>query len=123
MALAHYVVGLMREGGFAPAAIERVSPPLMAPLGESQVRRYLDDELIARSPAYGRLICHCERVSEGEIIDALTGDVAATGLSGLRRRTRAMNGRCQGFYCAARVVAMMAEVTGSDVASLTGLDG
>ena len=122
LALAEYVVALMNEGGFAAGALERMPAPVMAPLGESQQRRYLDDELIAQNAAYGHVVCHCECVSEGEIVDALTGDVAARGLSGLRRRTRAMNGRCQGFYCAARVVAMIAEVTGCDVASLTGLD-
>jgi glycerol-3-phosphate dehydrogenase len=122
MALAQYVVALMAEGGFDAAPVARLPVPVMAPLGETQRRRYLDDELIAQNPTYGHVVCHCERVSEGEIVDALTGDVAATGLSGLRRRTRAMNGRCQGFYCAARVVAMMADITGRDVASLTGLD-
>jgi len=123
LALARHVVGLMVAGGFEAPARARAAVPQMAPLGESQQRRYLDDELIAENPAYGHVVCHCERVSEGEILDALRGDLAATGVSGLRRRTRAMNGRCQGFYCAARVVAMMAEATGSDVATLTGLDG
>jgi len=66
-------------------------------------------------------VCHCERVSAGEIADALASEVPPTGLSGLRRRTRAMNGRCQGFYCAAHVVALMASATGIDPARLTGL--
>jgi glycerol-3-phosphate dehydrogenase len=123
LALAEYVLDVMREGGFDAPRREDRPVPTMPPLGEGQRRRYLDDEAIARDPAYGELVCHCERVSAGEIRDALGGEVAASGLPGLRRRTRAMNGRCQGFYCAARVVAMMAELTGDDASTLTGLDG
>ena len=58
--------------------------------------------------AYGQVVCHCERVTRGEIRDALAGTVPPADAGGLRRRTRAMNGRCQGFYCAAAVSAMMA---------------
>ena len=122
MALARHVVALMVEGGFSAPSRERPPVPVMSPLGETQLRPSLDDARIAANPAYGRVVCHCERVSEGEILDAISGDVAATTLSGLRRRTRAMNGRCQGFYCGARVVAMMADATGCDVGALTGLD-
>ena len=122
MALARHVVSLLRDGGFDPPPGLAPVVPTMAPLGEAQRRRYLDDDAIAGNASYGEVVCHCERVSAGEILDALKGDIAATSLGGLRRRTRAMNGRCQGFYCAARVVAMMVDVTGCDVNALTGLD-
>ena len=50
------------------------------------------------------IVCHCERVTRGEIEAALDdGDVPARNLGGLRRRTRVMMGRCNGFYCSARV--------------------
>lgn len=50
------------------------------------------------------IVCHCERVTQGEIEAALNdGDVPARNLGGLRRRTRVMMGRCNGFYCSARV--------------------
>ncbi|MFI6737209.1 (2Fe-2S)-binding protein [Nonomuraea sp. NPDC050451] len=48
-------------------------------------------------------MCFCERVTKGEIRDALASVIPPAGLEGLRRRTRAMNGRCQGFYCGAQV--------------------
>lgn len=121
MALAEHALTLMRSAGFDAAPRPAVAAPVMPPLGESQRRPYLNEELIGANPAYGEVLCHCERVSTGEIIDALTGDVAATGISGLRRRTRAMNGRCQGFYCAARVLALMIEVTGAEPLDVTGL--
>jgi len=57
----------------------------------------------------GPIVCHCERVTDGELIAAcLDPLLPATGPDGLRRRTRAMNGRCQGFFCTATV----ARVTG-----------
>jgi glycerol-3-phosphate dehydrogenase len=51
----------------------------------------------------GEIICHCEWVTRGEIEAALSGPLPAGDLGGLKRRTRAMMGRCQGFYCAAKV--------------------
>jgi glycerol-3-phosphate dehydrogenase len=48
-------------------------------------------------------VCLCERVTAGELRDALGGPVPARTLDGLRRRTRALNGRCQGFHCGAAV--------------------
>jgi len=53
----------------------------------------------------GEIICHCEWVTRGEIEAALKGPLPAGDLAGLKRRTRATMGRCQGFYCAAHVSA------------------
>jgi len=53
------------------------------------------------------VVCFCERVTEGEIRDACTSLIPPAGLDGLRRRTRAMNGRCQGFFCGAEVKALI----------------
>ncbi|WP_028921765.1 NAD(P)/FAD-dependent oxidoreductase [Pseudonocardia acaciae] len=78
-------------------------PPAMPNLGEASTRPYQDADRIDADPAYGRLVCFCERVTEGEIRDAYAATIPPATLGGLRRRTRAMNGRCQGFYCAARV--------------------
>jgi glycerol-3-phosphate dehydrogenase len=57
-------------------------------------------------PGNGEMVCHCELVTRREIEGALTGPLPATDLGGLKRRTRAMMGRCQGFYCSARVAAL-----------------
>ena len=80
----------------------------MPNLGEAGVRPYMDDALIARDGAYGEIICHCERVTRGEIRDALCADIAATTLGSLGRRTRAGLGRCQGFYCHAELRTLLA---------------
>jgi NADPH-dependent 2,4-dienoyl-CoA reductase/sulfur reductase-like enzyme len=60
--------------------------------------------MIARNPAYAEIVCHCERVSRAELQDALSAPVPAPNLDGLRRRTRAMQGRCQGFNCHAALL-------------------
>jgi len=54
-------------------------------------------------PGYGEIVCHCEMVTEREIRAALEGPVPAGDFAGLKRRTRAAMGRCQGFYCLARL--------------------
>jgi len=55
----------------------------------------------------GEIVCHCERVTRGEIEAALEGPLAALDVGGLRRRTRCMLGACQGFYCAGRIAALV----------------
>jgi glycerol-3-phosphate dehydrogenase len=59
----------------------------------------------------GEIVCHCERVTRGEIEAALSGSLPAGDMGGLKRRTRAMLGRCQGFNCAAHVEALFREKT------------
>lgn len=59
--------------------------------------------------AHGPIVCHCELVTEREILSALSGPLAAHSLAGLKRQTRATMGRCQGFYCSAR----LSEITNS----------
>jgi glycerol-3-phosphate dehydrogenase len=88
----------------APAA-----PPRMPNIGEAFPRPYRQAELVASDPDYGRMVCFCERVTRGEIRDALASPVPPVDLDGLRRRTRAHMGRCQGFFCGARLAGMLAE--------------
>jgi glycerol-3-phosphate dehydrogenase len=59
-------------------------------------------------PGYGEIVCHCELVTRAEIEAALAGPLPAGDFGGLRRRTRCMMGRCQGFYCSARVAELTA---------------
>lgn len=56
-----------------------------------------------RTPADGRIVCHCEQVGEAALKAACSGPLPAVTVDGLRRRSRALNGRCQGFFCSAAV--------------------
>jgi glycerol-3-phosphate dehydrogenase len=108
MAIAEHVGGLLSEAGLDLAARDDLpDPPRMPNLGEATPRPYQQAERIASDPAYGRVVCFCERVTAGEIRDACASTIAPVDLDGLRRRTRAMNGRCQGFYCGAHVRALL----------------
>ena len=82
-------------------------PPAMPYIGQARLRPYQDAGRIAADPEYGRIVCHCERVTRGEIRDALASTVPPVDIDGLRRRTRVLNGRCQGFYCAAAVTGLL----------------
>jgi glycerol-3-phosphate dehydrogenase len=113
MGIAEYVTELLVGVGLALGEPVDVEPPRMANIGEATPRPYQQAERIAADPEYGHLICHCERVSRGEIRDALASPVGASTLDGLRRRTRATLGRCQGFYCGAAVRDLLEHGTGS----------
>ena len=64
--------------------------------------------LIKEQPAYGNIICRCEMISEGEIIDAIRRPLGARSLDGVKRRTRAGMGRCQAGFCSPRTMEILA---------------
>lgn len=103
MAIAAHVAGLLADCGLDLGPARPPEPVRMPPIGEEATRPYLSAGLVARDPAYGTVVCHCERVTEGEIRDAVRSTVPPASLDGLRRRTRARAGRCQGFFCGAAV--------------------
>ena len=70
---------------------------------------------IRKNPLYGRVICRCETVTEGEIVDAIHEPVGACTVDGVKRRTRAGMGRCQGGFCGPRVVQIIARESGIPV--------
>lgn len=104
MAVAEYAREQLAAAGLTLTPVGALpDPPRMPNLGEAFARPYEQAEMIAADPTYGHVVCFCERVTEGEIRDACRSVVPPAGLDGLRRRTRAMNGRCQAFYCGAEV--------------------
>ena len=81
------------------------------------------NKLIQEKPAYGNMICRCEMITEGEIIDAVTRTLGAKSLDGVKRRTRAGMGRCQGGFCSPRVMEIIARERGMDIAEITKSGG
>jgi glycerol-3-phosphate dehydrogenase len=108
LGIAEYVVGLLGDAGLPLRERETAGPPTMPYIGQAGPRPYQDTARIAADPDYGTIVCHCERVTRGEIRDALASPLPPGDLDGLRRRTRVLNGRCQGFYCAATVSRLFA---------------
>ena len=72
-------------------------------------------EMIRQNPAYGQIICRCEEVSQGEILDAIHGILGAKTLDGVKRRTRAGMGRCQAGFCSPRVMDLLSQELGLDL--------
>ena len=70
------------------------------------------EEYIRRDPAYGEIVCRCEEVSKGEIIDALDSPLKVCTVDGIKRRVRPGMGRCQGGFCSPLVVKIIAEHEG-----------
>lgn len=68
--------------------------------------------LIKQNPAYGKIVCRCETVTEGEILDAINRPLGATTLDGVKRRTRAGMGRCQAGFCSQTTMALIADKLG-----------
>ncbi len=69
-------------------------------------------ELVEKDPAYGRVICRCEGVTEGEIRAAIRARVGARTLDGIKRRTRSGMGRCQGGFCTPRLIEILSSELG-----------
>ena len=71
-------------------------------------------ELIKTNPKYGRIVCRCESVTEGEILDAINSPIVPTSIDAIKRRTRAGMGRCQGGFCQPRVIELLARELGKE---------
>ena len=72
-------------------------------------------KLIKENPAYGRIICRCENITEGEIIDSIRRPVGATTVDGVKKRCRPGMGRCQGGFCGPRVQEILARELKKDL--------
>lgn len=71
-------------------------------------------KLVREKPAYGRVICRCETITEGEILDALHGEIPAVSIDGVKRRAGAGMGRCQGGFCGPRVLELICSALDMD---------
>ena len=97
MALAEEALLMLEQCGLVATRTHEPVTVRLTPLGEIDERPYQRG---------GTIVCHCERVTADEITAALSAAVPAFDIDGLRRRTRALAGRCQGFYCFAEVCAL-----------------
>ena len=79
--------------------------------------------MIKANPAYGRIICRCEGITEGEILDAIRRNPGATDLDGVKRRTRAQMGRCQGGFCMPYITELLAKEQGIAYEAVTKCGG
>ena len=81
------------------------------------------NEIIKKHPEYAHVICRCETVTEGEILEAIRTNPKPRDLDGVKRRTRASMGRCQGGFCTPYIVEMLARELGCDYTDVTKFGG
>lgn len=110
-AIAREAVCLLREAGLSLTPKEH----FYAERRRTIFKDLLPEEkaaLVAEQPAYGRVICRCETITEGEILNALRSPIPPRTVDGIKRRCGAGMGRCQGGFCGPRVVELLARKLG-----------
>ena len=89
----------------------------------SELDREAQKKLIEEKPEYGNIICRCEMITEGEILDAIHRPLGARSLDGVKRRTRAGMGRCQAGFCSPRTMEILARELHVSLADITKCGG
>lgn len=123
VAIAEYTVEILKEAGADLEANPdwnglREDPHLFRKMNKEE-----KDQFIKEHPAYGKIVCRCETVSEGEIRDAIKRNPPAVDIDGVKRRTRSGMGRCQGGFCAPYVMKLIAEENNKTMESITKKGG
>ena len=114
---------MMRESGVAMAPRADFVPTRRPAHWFRELDAEGKNRVIEKDPAYAHVICRCETVTEGEIREAARQNPRPTDLDGLKRRTRAMMGRCQGGFCTPSMVQILAEERGTDPLQITKSGG
>ncbi len=107
-AIAVYVTEILRDRGLVLKANPAFNPkrrPVVKFAALTDEQKY---EITKKDPSYGRIICRCEEITEGEIVDAIRRNVGARSVDGVKRRVRAGMGRCQGGFCGPRIIEILA---------------
>lgn len=107
-AIAEYIVELLREQGLTLTEKTDYNPIRKSAHYFREASDEEKNEIIKRDKRYGRVICRCETVTEGEIIEAIRTNPGARDLDGIKRRTRAQMGRCQGGFCMPYITEILA---------------
>ncbi len=112
VSIAEYVMGVLKDAGLklelnADFNGNRNDPHFFRKMNDDE-----KNEFIKRNPTYGRIVCRCEGISEGEMRYAIKTNPPASDLDGVKRRVRAGMGRCQGGFCSPTVMKLIAEERG-----------
>jgi len=122
-AIARYVVELLSNIGLALQPRKDFNPCRKSPHYFRKLSIPEKNAIIAKDPAYGRILCRCEQVTEGEILYAIRQNPQPLDLDGIKRRTRAQMGRCQGGFCSPHLVELLARELGVSWEQITKKGG
>ena len=111
-AIAEYVVELLQEQG-VKLLPNKSYHPIREPqhaFREASIEK--KNEIIKKDKSFGKIVCRCETVTEGEILQAIRTNPGARDLDGVKRRTRAQMGRCQGGFCGPQIAEILSKELG-----------
>ena len=123
VSIAKYLTGILKEQGLA--LVEK-SDWCGKRADHHAFRKMTDEEkdaYIRQNPAYGRIVCRCETVSEGEMLEAIRSNPPARDIDGVKRRTRGGMGRCQGGFCGPYVMELLVKELGVPMEAVTKSGG
>ena len=119
VSIAKYVLDILKDAGVQLAEKENWNGTREDMHAFAKMSIEEKNEVIKNNPSYGKIICRCETVTEGEIIAAITKNPVALDIDGVKRRTRSGMGRCQGGFCSSYVMKLIAQHTGTDMTDVT----
>ena len=117
-AIAEYIVEMVKE--VMPLTKNESFNPIRKPMHffkEASIEE--KNEIIKKDKSFGKIICRCETVTEGEILEAIRSNPKPTDLDGVKRRTRAQMGRCQGGFCMPYIVNLLSKELNIPVTEVT----
>jgi len=110
-AIAKMVLGILRDEGLEMHE-KKFNPFRKKPVIFRELSKEEKEKVIEKNPLYGKVVCRCEQVTEGEIVDAIHSPIPALSVDAVKRRTRAGMGRCQGSFCLPRIAKIIAREAG-----------
>jgi len=119
VALGKYVAQVLIEIGMPVSFNPHFNPVREGIPRFHEMSREEQDAMIRKNPLYGRVICRCETVTEGEIVEAIHRPIPARSVDAVKRRLRAGMGRCQGGFCGPRVIEILARELGIPAEQIT----
>ena len=119
VSIAKYLVEILQNQGLALTEKKTWNGKRKDPNAFRKMNDEEKDAFIKADPAYGKIVCRCETISEGEILDAIRTNPGARDMDGVKRRTRSGMGRCQGGFCGPYVMELLAREMGIPMESIT----
>ncbi len=106
-AIAKYLLSLVKGKGIQTS---QIIPKKRKPyINVQELSKNEAQKLIKKNPLYGKIVCRCEHISEGEILDAINSPLKPKTIDGIKRRVRPTMGRCQGSFCLAKILSLIAK--------------
>ena len=122
-AIAEYVADMLKKDGVTLVAKDNFDPHRRPMHYFKELDAEGKNRIIAEHPEFAHVICRCETVTEGEILEAIRTNPRPTDVDGVKRRTRASMGRCQGGFCTPYIIELLAAELGIDYTEVTKFGG